>query len=131
MPEQSMQKIVWTETAVEGPKKFDGKLPQPATVAGFYRDITVLAFPSAGEYRIADMQCKALGFHRSHVPLLRTICLTLLPRAAQKFRRNRRSIAAESPILATLMGKDGHLAWDVPKGRWTLMRDRPHVHRRE
>ena len=28
-PEQSMQKVVWTETDVEGPKRFEGALPQP------------------------------------------------------------------------------------------------------
>ena len=51
-PEQSMQKLVWTETQVAGPKSFDGKLAQPEKVAGFYKDITVLAFPS--DWRASD-----------------------------------------------------------------------------
>jgi hypothetical protein len=42
-PEESMQKVVSSETNVEGPKKFDEKLPTPKTVAGYYRDIEVLA----------------------------------------------------------------------------------------
>ena len=119
--EQSMQKIVWTETAVEGPKKFDGKLPQPAAVAGFYRDITVLAFPSAGEYRIADMQCKALA----STDLMYLYAHDL----SNAFTAGSAKVPPESAIdrgrianLGALMGKDGHLAWDVPKGRWTLMR---------
>ena len=33
-PEESMQKVVWTETLVEGPRRYEGDLPQPATVAG-------------------------------------------------------------------------------------------------
>ncbi len=45
-PEHAMQRVVWTETAVEGPKQFDGALPQPRAVRNFYRDIAVLAFPT-------------------------------------------------------------------------------------
>ncbi len=44
-PEQSMQKVVWSETPLEGPGRFDGALPQPAAIAGFYRDIALLAVP--------------------------------------------------------------------------------------
>ena len=69
-PEQSMQKLVWTETTVEGPRRFDGKLKQPETVAGYYRDVAVYALPSSGDYRIADAQGKATWVHGSHVPVL-------------------------------------------------------------
>src|ERR1035441_1117119 len=47
-PEQSMQKVVWTETNLAGPKHFDGTLAQPETVAGFYQDITGLAASTRG-----------------------------------------------------------------------------------
>ena len=50
-PELSMQKVVWTETNVEGPRRFEGTLPQPQAVANYYRDIAVLAFPNAGGRR--------------------------------------------------------------------------------
>jgi hypothetical protein len=45
-PEHSMQRVVWTETRVEGERRFEGVLPQPATAEGFYRDIAVLALPA-------------------------------------------------------------------------------------
>jgi len=45
-PELSMQMIVWSETALQGPKGFTGTLPQPKTVENYYRDIAVLAFPT-------------------------------------------------------------------------------------
>jgi len=49
-PELSMQRLVWTEAAADGPGPFTGTLAQPHTVAGFYRDVAVLAFPTpAGE----------------------------------------------------------------------------------
>jgi hypothetical protein len=48
-PELSMQKVVWSEVAIEGGRRFDGALPKPESVAGYYRDIAVLAFPTAGD----------------------------------------------------------------------------------
>ncbi len=44
-PELSMQKVVWSETRVAGPRRFQAVLPQPQAMADFYRDIAVLAVP--------------------------------------------------------------------------------------
>ena len=44
-PELSMQKVVWSETVVDGGKKFEGELPKPEAVKDYYRDIVVLAMP--------------------------------------------------------------------------------------
>jgi hypothetical protein len=54
-PELSMQAIVYSETTVQGAKKFTGMLPQPKTTEGFYQDIAVLAFPCpAGSVRMVE-----------------------------------------------------------------------------
>ena len=45
-PELSMQKLTVSETLLVGPRRFEGLLPRPAAVKDFYRDITVLAFPT-------------------------------------------------------------------------------------
>lgn len=45
-PELSMQKVVWTATAVKGNTDFNDTLPQPETNEKYYKDIAVLAFPS-------------------------------------------------------------------------------------
>ena len=45
-PEQSMQKVVWSETEVSGGQPLAGSLPAPPAQEGYYRDIAVLAFPS-------------------------------------------------------------------------------------
>ena len=51
-PEQSMQRVVWSETPAQGPGLFAAKLKQPESVRGFYRDIAVFAFPTLpGEER--------------------------------------------------------------------------------
>jgi alpha-L-rhamnosidase len=54
-PELTMQRVVWSETLVTGPRHFEEQLSQPkatanAYVTNFYRDIATLAFPvPAGE----------------------------------------------------------------------------------
>ena len=45
-PEQSMQRVSWSEARVHGPQQFKGTLAQPYTRAGFYRDFAVFAFPA-------------------------------------------------------------------------------------
>jgi len=44
-PEHSMQRIVATQIRIEGGRLFEGVLPKPPVVKGFYRDIEVLAMP--------------------------------------------------------------------------------------
>ena len=45
-PDEAMQKLVWSETRVNGPGEFSRKLPQPPTLIDYYRDVAVLAFPT-------------------------------------------------------------------------------------
>jgi hypothetical protein len=110
-PEQSMQKIVWSDTEVRGPKRFEGVLAPPDSVRGFYRDIAVLAFPKVGNYRIADIKAQALYERRDVAPAAETE----LP-AAMTVARN------EILDLSAKMGADGRITWDVPAGTWTLLR---------
>src|SRR3974390_1605743 len=59
-PELSMQRVVWTETVVEGPKSFDEALARPQAVRDYYEDIAVLAMPApAVDARIPDIQGKS------------------------------------------------------------------------
>ena len=39
-PEQAMKKLVWSETIIEGPRTFAGKLPQPPSNNGPIRNLT-------------------------------------------------------------------------------------------
>ena len=110
-PEQSMQKIVWTETDATGPKSFDGKLAQPEKVAGFYKDIRVVAFPSVGAHRINGMRQKALyetGF--VDVP------------AGQSLPAEMVIDQSREVDLTARMDANGQLQWDVPVGQWTVLR---------
>jgi len=46
-PAHSMLRVTTSEIQVKGPAHFTDLLPQPATKLNFYRDITVLAFPTS------------------------------------------------------------------------------------
>ena len=110
-PEQSMQKVVWSETDVEGPRRFEGTLPQPQAVAGYYRDITALAFPTPGEFRIENILGKAAYERQGIGPASET-------RLPPEMVIDREHIVD----LGASMDKEGHLTWEAPAGKWTIMR---------
>ena len=56
-PDLSMQMVVWSETAEQGPKSFTGKLLQPKTVENYYEDIAVLAFPTPAAETVRMGDC--------------------------------------------------------------------------
>jgi hypothetical protein len=112
-PELSMQRVVWTETAVAGPRRFDARLPQPWTTWDFYRDIALLAYPTPPRnYVIPHIQGKSAAI-REEIPS-RT---TFPPPSADAVIPRDRVVD-----LTARLGADGRLAWDVPAGRWTLLR---------
>jgi hypothetical protein len=116
---QSMQKVMWTETEAQGPAQFQGALPQPQAVAGYYRDIAVLAVPTPASggtspnraNRIADLPGKTALVRRD----LRAAAV--LPDVPAEAVIVRDKVAD----LTAAMGQDGHLAWNVPAGKWTLL----------
>jgi hypothetical protein len=49
-PEQAMKKLVWSEAHFAGPRKFDGKLPDPPSNEGPVRDLSAGARPDAPKF---------------------------------------------------------------------------------
>lgn len=122
-PEHAAQKVVWTETAARGPRRFDGALPAPPKVADYYRDIRVLAFPAlpAGAARIDGIRFKAMeastDFHyMGRSSLLPSRAVWPEPPAGETIPRDR------VVDLSDRMDKAGRLVWDVPEGDWTILR---------
>lgn len=122
-PEQSMQKVVWSETMFDGPGAFKGTLAMPATAAGFYREIAVLAVPVPDDeakggkpLRIEGLVDKALygtGPTPGPVPAGGTWPATAASGA----------IARERIVdVSSKMRADGSLAWEAPAGKWVIMR---------
>jgi len=112
-PELSMQRIVWAETNLVGPKRFQAALPQPAAVKDFYRDIALFAFPTPhSDYVIPHLSGKSART-REEIPL----------RDAFPSLPDGTAIARDRVInLTDQLSAQGQLSWDVPAGPWTLLR---------
>lgn len=121
-PEQSMQRVVWTETEVRGPGRVEAALARPEAAAGFYRDIAVVAFPSpAGRARIPNVAVKSAA---------RPMDFFTAPGASLLYPY---PVWPEVPATATVprdgvrdltaaMDAGGRLEWDAPAGPWTILR---------
>ncbi|MCL4177086.1 MAG: hypothetical protein KJ072_04985 [Verrucomicrobia bacterium] len=137
-PEQSMQHLVASQTEVQGPGAFQGKLPVPpphrpffgdvppqmrADWETFYRDVTVLAFPTpSGAERIPDVDEKALY---DRAPFTSQPGVRPFFEAPADF-----PVAPENSVihprtildLSDRLRPDGTLAWEIPAGSWTVLR---------
>ena len=112
-PEQAMQEATWSVRKVDGPVHFTEVLPQPEKRAGFYRDVAVLAFRSDllpdGE-QIGDIRGKAAFDRRDRMD----------PDAKSD---NGPAIPLDGIVdISSKMTTDGKLTWDVPTGKWTILR---------
>lgn len=122
-PEQSMQKVVWTETKIEGGKHFDGKLPQPQTIANFYRDIAVLAYPTPRHpQRISNADEKSLA-RRGHFSSEGGVKALLIPPTTSPAPVAGEVVASDRIINVTdKLDSAGTLTWDAPPDDWTVVR---------
>jgi hypothetical protein len=117
-PALSMQKLVWTETTVQGPQHIEQTLPQPEAVAGYYADVAVLAMPTPADdsYRIPDLENKSgsstAPFPQEELP----------PPAAIPAVPASQTTDLAKVVDMTSRCQDGKLIWDVPPGKWTLLR---------
>ena len=122
-PEQSMQKLVTSETTVAGPAHVALSLPRPPVVAGYYRDVAVLAFPTPeGNARIPDIEEKAV-YRRGHFSSEPGVKPLLPQPAAFPSLPKEQVIAADRIVdLTGKLDAQGKLIWDVPPGRWSVLR---------
>ena len=147
-PDQSMQHLVFSKTQMQGPAAFHARLSQPPprtpffgedtlspdllkVFKEFYRDEFVLAFPTpdAG-ISIRDIDEKALytrGSYSSQIPgpyTTRPWVRPFLPSDNNYDAVPAQCCVASAKVL-NLTGKllpDGSLNWDVPPGKWTILR---------
>ena len=139
-PEQSMQHIVASATAVTGPSRFDAVLPLPKRRPAFFgegrlppdeekakndfhRDVAVLAFPTpAGAAAIADIDEKALYVRAPYSSQPGVKPFLPSPADYPALPAGAAIDPAKIIDLTSRLGADGRLAWDVPSGRWTILR---------
>lgn len=113
-PEESMKTLVFSEAQFDGPRKFSGKLPPPVNDA-HYHDVALLAYPAPeGDARIKDLRSKASynewGYPSAMTPSFGGVG------GAQGIP------LGEIADLSSKIGADNQLDWDVPDGKWILLR---------
>ncbi len=129
-PEESMKHLVFSETQIEGNQKVNIELPIPeqrSTVwhkmnNPYYEDVAVYAIPGSAVPVITDINEKAL-YERdpySSKPNVKPF----LPSLASYNEPERSKILAHSEIInvTEYLQPNGHLVWDAPKGKWTIIR---------
>lgn len=113
-PELAMQKLVSSETTVEGGGPIELRLPQTEVTLGFYRDIAVYAIPAVadGPLRLPKWESKA---GQRGGPGGRQPDLQPLPKDA--------AIPLDAVVcVSERLREDGTLVWDAPPGRWKIVR---------
>ena len=123
-PELAAKKLVWSEAEIEGPGQKVLSLSTPPHATNFYCDIAVLAMPlrDARGNQITNLLLKAgreyANNARSGNQLADSLTWVGNPPAPAGVipRLDEIQVLAESP------GPDGQLTWQVPAGRWLVLR---------
>jgi len=146
-PENSGRWYLQAELSVSGPQKFSGKLPLPGNRAGYdnvfnppgfkeyidlplgqldYRDTAIVAMPDVADSRIADDRAKVLAAKTNHKDASNFIrAVDVMAPVLSEWRNGAsdKTIAVSQVIdLTGKVTKDGYLDWDVPEGKWKIIR---------
>ncbi|MBX2925519.1 MAG: glycoside hydrolase family 2 [Chitinophagaceae bacterium] len=121
-PELAQKKIVFTETRIQGGKKIEINLPQPASKL-IYRDIIVQAFPEhpgspVKNDAIKNWRLKSFNESFGMKGVYPLYQLREEETGADKIQ------GIQTSAIIDLSDKfiNGVLAWDVPEGEWTIIR---------
>ena len=95
-PEQAAQRVVVSESIIEGPVHFDAVLPQPPTAQDFYRDIVVLACPAPAPDTDGNSVGSRISTRPSRLPEVRISPGSYLGRDRSPREPNGRSFPARN-----------------------------------
>ncbi len=138
-PEQSMSHLVSADTLVSGPGNFKGILPVPKPKHpffgeesltpdlkklrdGWYEDVAVLAFPAPSvNLRISDIDNKAFYYRAPYTSAPGVLPFIAMPAT---FNGISGSQVDQTKIidLTDKFRKDGSIDWQIPEGKWIIMR---------
>ncbi|HBE43685.1 MAG TPA: glycosyl hydrolase, partial [Bacteroidales bacterium] len=138
-PAQSMLHLVACDTTVQGPALFNAALPVPEPKRPFfgensltpdlkklrddwYEDIFILAFPTPVNPEIIPMIDEKALYYRAPFTSQAGV-LPFLP-ASVPYELTGGSVIDQKKIIdiSDKLDADGMLKWDIPRGRWTIMR---------
>ena len=129
-PEESMKHLVFSETKITGNKQVDVELPIPEQRSTtwhnmkdpYYEDVAVYAIPNSAKPILEDINEKAL-YERdpySSKPNVKPY----LPALANYEEVREDEILNQKDIIdvTQYLQSNGHLVWDAPTGKWTIIR---------
>lgn len=129
-PEESMKHLVFSETEITGGKKLNIELPVPEQRSTqwhtmkdpYYEDVATYAVPNSAVPVIEDINEKAL-YERdpySSKPNVKPF----LPALANYKEPENSKVLVPSEIIdvSAFLQENGHLIWDAPNGKWTIIR---------
>lgn len=131
-PEDAVKKLTWSEATVEGPGPVSVALDQPESRDGFYRDVCVVAYRAGADrperapirnWRVKALH-EAVRFSGRNAWFLTNSApdtSALLEEAPAQ--PDEADASAEAVLdLTDRLAADGTLKWDVPAGRWQVLR---------
>jgi hypothetical protein len=128
-PQQAAQKVVMSETVIDGPSHFDAILAQPPAAQNYYEDIAVLACPApavdaGGKLRrIADFNStKSFAGGRDFYKVVPWPRFIPTDSAWPAIPVDQCVSSAKLRDITSRMSASGRLAWDVPAGSWLVLR---------
>jgi hypothetical protein len=146
-PENSGRWYLQSELSVSGPQKFSDRLPLPGGRVGYdkvfnppgfkdyidlpleqldYRDTSVVAIPDNGNNRISGDRAAVLSAKTNHKDASNFILATdVMGPVLVEWQNNPKDNPVPLSQVIDLTGKinkDGQLNWDIPAGKWTIIR---------
>jgi hypothetical protein len=119
-PENAMKKITWSEIPIKGPGKINMYLPEPASKL-YYKDIIVQAVKNDSTKE------DTLGIKNIRIKILEDIIgwsgiYPLYELLREDYTTPANAILNNDIVDVTPYFKEGKLEWDVPDGKWTIIR---------
>lgn len=114
------KQICWSEIQLEGVARIEQQLPVPKSNYDYYRDICVLAYPGKQierkpiSYLTAKTGARELGLSAPDCRFL------LDDHPAVDGEKD--ALLTDIVDLTDNLSEDGTLRWDVPAGKWTVLR---------
>ncbi|MCU0914725.1 MAG: glycoside hydrolase [Planctomycetes bacterium] len=134
-PQLAAKMLTWSQVVIEGPIAYNAKLPQPATRDGFYRDIAVLAYPEKNDSKGGSAKAQGPGEGSRKKPI-RDLAIKAASKEIGMSAPDCRFLLTDIPAtpgeedvrvadvqdLSGRMKLDGELTWEVPAGKWVVLR---------
>jgi hypothetical protein len=129
-PDDAPKKLVWTETRVEGGKKFSDRLEQPKSRDNYYRDLFVIGC-RLRPHEVSGVQAPAERRpikNQLQKALLKPLQPFSAPVSTPLFEEfpavpGEEDVRAVDVLdLTSRLKDDGTLTWKVPSGEWVVLR---------